>query len=99
MSTDSRVLSSLDESLFAEQQSSLPSETFGLLQRRSRVLGFYPLHGNFNSMSEVKLLFGFHYLKPCFNCLFDIGHGFFISFALRKTARKRRNLSHIITRS
>jgi len=91
-----RLLSSLHESLFAEQQSSQPSEIFGLLQRLSRVLGSYPLHGNFNKMGRVKLFLRFHYLKPSFNRLFDIVKGLFVSFALRKAAGKRRNLSNII---
>jgi hypothetical protein len=95
MSTDTRVWSSLHESLSDGQQSSLLFEIFGLLQSRSRAL-IAPLNGNFDKSGRIRGLFGFHYFKPSFNGFFDISDGFFVSLSLRKTSGERRHFGYII---
>ena len=97
MSTDNLVLSSLRESLFDGRRSNSPSGTSALLQRLSRVSGLHPLYSDFYKFGRVKGLFGFHYFKPSLNCFLDIGEGFFICGALRKTSWKRRHFSYIVS--
>jgi hypothetical protein len=96
MSTDSLVLSASRESLFVWQLTSRLSEIFELLPRLSTASGCRPLYRNFDQMRRITRLFGFHDLKPSFNCFLDIRKSFLISFSLRKTAWKGGHFGHIV---
>jgi len=56
------------------------------------------LYGEFNKAGTIKGLLRFHHFKPALNGFLYICKGFFMSFPLRETARKRRNLRDIINR-
>jgi hypothetical protein len=59
---------------------------------------FHPLYGEFNKAGAIKRLLRFHHFKPALNGFLYICKGFFVSFPLRKTARKCWDLSHKVSR-